>query len=81
MIDRRPADGVPEAGAGLGAIAFRIEEEAAVIVRVVFRPEARLPVAAVAGLNAAMLTRYDEPRELVLEHPTLPELDGSRASA
>ena len=59
MIDRRPADGVPEAGAGLGAIAFRIEEEAAVVVRVVFRPETRLPVAAVAGRGTRLPERVD----------------------
>jgi hypothetical protein len=43
----------PEAGARLDAVAVGIEDEAAVVARVVLRPQARLAVARVARIDAA----------------------------
>jgi hypothetical protein len=51
VIDRRAAGTVPEPGAGLDAVPVGIQEEAAVVVRVVLGAQPRLSVAAIARIH------------------------------
>jgi hypothetical protein len=59
VVDRRPADAVPEPRAGLDAVSVGIEEEPAVVVRVVLRAQSGLPVARIARVDARPPERVD----------------------
>src|SRR3954468_21218623 len=59
VIDQWPTAAVSEPRAGLHAVSVRVEEEPAVVVRVVLRAEARLTVARVTRVDACLPERVD----------------------
>src|SRR6266487_3180392 len=59
MIDRWPANAVSEPCAGLHAVSVGVDEEPAVVVRVVLRARARLTVARITRVDACLPERVD----------------------